>query len=178
METDEPVLRVRDLMQRDVISVTPETPILDIYRLFIEEEIHGAPVVDDSATVRGVITTLDLLRVTREELEPGAAATATEYFREDLPYPVSAWMHLPGDVQDRMANVCAKDAMSREIVKVGPDTTVEEVAHIMLDQRIHRVLVVENGALVGLITTFDALRAIGRQSRTRAFPVRATGYSR
>jgi predicted transcriptional regulator len=36
METDEPVLRVRDLMQRDVISVTPETPILDVYRLFIE----------------------------------------------------------------------------------------------------------------------------------------------
>jgi CBS domain-containing protein len=178
METDEPVLRVRDLMQRDVISVTPETPILDVYRLFIEEEIHGAPVVDEDAIVRGVITTLDLLRVTRDELEPGAAATATEYFRDDLPYPVSGWMHLPGDVQDRMASVCAKDAMSREIVKVGPDTTVEEVAHIMLEQRIHRVLVVDAGALVGLITTFDALRAIGRQTRPKAYPMRETGYSR
>jgi len=177
METDEPILRARDLMQRDVISVSPDTPILDVYRLFVEEEIHGAPVVDDDQVVRGVITTLDLLRVTRDELEPGAALSGSEYFRDDLPYSAADWMHLPGDLQDRMAKVVARDAMSREVVSVAPELPIEEVAQIMLAQRIHRVLVVGDGVLAGVLTTFDALRAVGRPTRPVANP-RHTGYAR
>ena len=45
METDAPIVRARDLMQRDIITVSPDMPILDVYRLFVEEEIHGAPAV-------------------------------------------------------------------------------------------------------------------------------------
>ena len=39
---------VRDLMERDVLTVSPETSVFDIQRMFVEEEIHGAPVVDDN----------------------------------------------------------------------------------------------------------------------------------
>src|ERR1044071_9436351 len=37
----------RDLMQRDIITVTPETPILDVHGLFVEEELHGAAEAGD-----------------------------------------------------------------------------------------------------------------------------------
>jgi CBS domain-containing protein len=67
--------------------------------------------------------------------------------------------------------------MSREVVSVGPDMPIEEVAQIMLAQRIHRVLVIGDGALVGVLTTFDALRAVGRTPRPVAIP-RHTGYAR
>lgn len=66
-----------DLMARDVVTVSPETPILDVHRLFVEEEIHGAPVVDEDGVVRGVISTLDLLRIVRDEAEPDTASTDT-----------------------------------------------------------------------------------------------------
>ena len=69
-----------DLMQRNVITLTPETPILDIHRMFVEEEIHGAPVVDEDGIVQGIVSTLDLLRVIRDELEPGAGLIETTYF--------------------------------------------------------------------------------------------------
>jgi CBS domain-containing protein len=82
---NKPIIRASDLMERDVITITPETRILDIHRLFVEEEIHGAPVVGEDGLVQGVISTLDLLRVVRDELEPGAGSTATTYFREELP---------------------------------------------------------------------------------------------
>jgi CBS domain-containing protein len=176
MESDEPILRARDLMEHDVVTVTPETRLLDVHRLFVEEEIHGAPVVGEDTIVRGVVSTLDLLRVVREELEPGAGATVPTYFRDELPYSGPDWLRMPEDFQDRMQELTAADAMTREIVAVGPNATVEDVARMMLDHRVHRVLVLEAGALLGMISAFDLSRALTRVHA--AGLTRRTGYSR
>jgi CBS domain-containing protein len=126
--------RASDVMQRDVITLAPETPILDVYRMFVEEEIHGAPVVDESGAVRGVVSTLDLLRFGSEE----------------------AYV-----ARDSSGQLTADDAATRELVTVGPDATVEEVARTMLAQHVHRVLVVDKDReLLGVISTFDLLRIV------------------
>jgi CBS domain-containing protein len=122
-------LRARDFMQTDVLTVSPETSILDIHRMFVEEEIHGAPVVDDDGIVRGVLSSLDLLRAASEDSD---------------------------------AEVTAADLMTREVVAVSPDLPVAEVAQTMRQQHVHRVLVIENRELLGVLTTFDLLRAFGR----------------
>jgi CBS domain-containing protein len=146
--------RARDLMERDVIAISPETEILDINRLFVEEEIHGAPVVDDDGIVRGVVSTLDLLRVVRDQLEAVLA--------------------------DRDQQATASEAMTRELVTVKPDTPVEELARTMLDQHVHRVLVTEDGVLQGVVTTFDLLRVLVGLPKPQAETprARATGYHR
>jgi CBS domain-containing protein len=131
-------LRARDLMQTDVLTVSPETSLLDMHRMFIEEEIHGAPVVDDDGSVRGVISSLDLLR-------PGA----------------------DGDAPERLT---ASDIMTRELVAVSPNTPIAEVAETMREQHVHRVLVIEGRELLGVLTTFDLLRAFARDGRK---PVRS-----
>lgn len=168
-------LRARDLMERSLITVTPETPILDIHRLLVEETIHGVPVVGEDGIVHGVVSSLDLLRVVRDELEPGAGGTSTTYFRDQLPYSSPDWLRMPDDFQDRMQNLTAADAMTRELVMVGPDATVEEVARTMLEHHVHRLLVGEERSLEGLITTFDLLRVLVHKQPEL---VRHTGYSR
>jgi CBS domain-containing protein len=180
MDADRQILRARNLMQRDVIVVTPDTPILDVYRLFVEEEIHGAPVVDeDTDVVQGVISTLDLLRVVREELEPGAGATSSNYFRDELPYSGPDWSRIPDDLQDRVSNLTARDAMSRGVIMVDPDATVGEVASTMLSQRIHRVFVGRQRQLEGVLTTFDLMRVVSEQPEpVVASSVEHTGYAR
>ena len=131
--------RAADVMQRDVITISPETPILDVYRMFVEEEIHGAPVVDDSGAVRGVVSTLDLLRLGNEE----------------------AYV-----ARDSTGQLTAEDAATRELVTVSPDATVEEVARTMLAQHVHRVLVVDKEReLLGVISTFDLLRIVAKVER-------------
>jgi CBS domain-containing protein len=140
-----PDLIARDVMQSDILTVTPETPVLDIHRMFVEEEIHGAPVVDDDGTVCGVVSSLDLLRIVRDELEPSAG--------EDEP--------------------TARDAMSRELVSVPSSATISEIANVMRSQRIHRVLVIDNKELLGVITTFDLLQALISQAPL----AQRTGYS-
>lgn len=162
MEADEPIVRARDLMERAVITVTPETRLLDVHRLFVEEEIHGAPVVGEDTLVRGVVSTLDLLRLVRDEFEPGAGATATTYFRDELPYSGPDWLRMPEDFQDRMQDLTVADAMSRELVTVGPDASVDEIARTMLEHHVHRVLVCEDRVLLGVVSTFDLIRVLTR----------------
>ena len=139
-------------MQREVIDVSPDTDLLDIHRLFVEEEIHGAPVVDEDGTVRGVVSTLDLLRVVREELEP---------------------------ILERRSELTAGDAMTRELVTVGLDATIEEIARTMLEQHVHRVLVTDGATLQGVITPFDLLRVlVGKRPALDPALAHATGYHR
>jgi len=153
-------MRARDLMQPDIISVTPETPLLEVHRLFTEEEINGAPVVDEDGTLVGVISSMDLLRAVLDEYETGAAGTSSTYFREQLPYSGPDWLRVPEDFQDRMKDLTAERVMVREVVKVAPSASLAEVAQIMRTQRIHRVLVVDEDELVGILTTFDLIRVL------------------
>ena len=128
-----------DVMQKDVITIAPETPILDVYRMFVEEEIHGAPVVDESGSVRGIVSTMDLLRLGNEEA----------YSARDSSGPLTA-----------------EDCATRELVSVSPETSVEEVARTMLAQRIHRVLVIDSKReLLGVISSFDLLRIVAALDR-------------
>jgi CBS domain-containing protein len=165
-----PIVRAADVMERDVISVTPDTRILDVHRLFVEEEIHGAPVVGDDGVIRGVISAMDLLRIVRDELEPGAGATSSAYFRDQLPYSSPDWQRPPEDFQDRLQDLTAADAMTKEIVMAPPDTPVAELAKTMLDQRIHRVLIGEDRVLEGVVTSFDLLRVLAARPARRATP--------
>ena len=72
----------RDVMQTQVISLAPNDPLSNVLRLFFEEEIHGAPVLDDSGCVLGIITSMDLLRAASDEHQTARGDPA--YFRELL----------------------------------------------------------------------------------------------
>lgn len=172
------IIRASDLMERDVITVTPATRILDLHRLFVEEEIHGAPVVEEDGVVRGVVSALDLLRVVRDELEPGAGSTSTRYFRDEPPYSGPDGTELPEDLGGRVDDLTAADAMTRELVVVRPDATIDEVARTMLEHRVHRVLVCEGETLQGVLTTFDLMRVLSQAAPPLTGATRYTGYRR
>lgn len=149
----------RDVMTRDMIVVGPDTALLDIHRLFVEEEIHGAPVVDEEDQVLGVISTLDLLRATQEEADASGESRST-YFSDGVSAAGVDWTELSEDPDERVKNLTASDIMTKEIVRVSPEATLREVARTMMTQHVHRVLVVAQGNLVGVITTFDLLRVL------------------
>jgi CBS domain-containing protein len=144
-------------MQRDPIAVSAQTPLADVHRLFLAEEIHGAPVIDDDGTVLGVLSSMDLIRATLDGHEPDGAPPVSAYFRDDVARDRAP---APSDLADHLVHVTAVDVASPEIVRVGPDTPIADVARIMREQRIHRVLVAEDGVLLGILTTFDLLRLV------------------
>lgn len=160
-------------MIRDMIVVSPDTPLIDIHRLFVEEEIHGAPVVNEQDQVVGVVSTLDLLRAIQEQAEDVAGSST--YYQDGLPSLGVDWTELAGDSEERVKNLTASDVMTRELVRVSPEASLAEVARTMLKQHVHRVLVVAQGNLVGVITTYDLLRVLaGQVPETRE----RTGFAR
>jgi CBS domain-containing protein len=152
-------------MQTSVLTVAPETPLADVQRLFVEEGIGGAPVVDERGVVLGVITAADLLRAVDEERDTALAEPL--YFRETLEFSSPDWTHRLEDFQDRLRELRASDAMTEGIVSVSPDAPVSEVARRMREHRVHRVLVVKDASLVGIVSTFDLVALLERQGPER-----------
>lgn len=147
-----------DVMETELLSVAPETPLIDVQRLFFEEEIHGAPVVDEKGALVGIITSGDLLRAVAEEHDAGAAQT--EYLRDMVEFSAPDWVNRTGDFQDRLETLQAVDYMTADPMTVPPGTPVSEIARIMGRDRIHRVLVAEGDRLVGLVTSYDLVRLL------------------
>jgi CBS domain-containing protein len=143
----------RDVMQTYLISVNPETPLLEVHRLFVDEEINGAPVVDEAGRLLGVISSVDLLRAVEEEHD--AASTESSYLRDFLEFSGPDWQEGSNDFKDRLGERTVGDAMTRGGITVSPETLVPEVAATLRKHRIHRVFVVDGEQLCGVISTFD-----------------------
>ena len=146
-------MTARDIMETRVVTVSPDLPLLDAHRLFSEREIHGAPVVSDDGVLLGVISSSDLLRAVSEEHSTGRVDSY--YLREFVEYSGPDWANIPEDFQDRLREVRVSDVMTPEVVWVAPDADVSEVACTLCEQLVHRVLVLDDGRLAGLISTFD-----------------------
>jgi len=133
---------VEDVMQREVIAVSPKTTLPEALGLVQKRGIRHVPVVADGELV-GIVSDRDLKRV--------MASPATTLERHELGYLLS--------------KLALADFMTRGVVTVGPRHPVEEAARIMLKERISALPVVEAGRLVGILTETDVLglfvRAMG-----------------
>lgn len=151
----------RDVMEIGVVTIDPGASLLDAYRLFVEEEISGAPVVDEDGRVLGVISAHDLLRATEEERD--TAVVQTSYFRDLAEFSGPDWGGVVEDFQDRLAERTVADAMTRGAIAVAPDATIPEVARTLRQHRVHRVLVAEDERVLGLISSFDLVALLEKE---------------
>jgi CBS domain-containing protein len=152
----------RDVMQRDVITIEAAASLLDAHRLFVKQEISGAPVVDEDGRVVGVLSARDLLRAL-DEARDGEEVEAL-YFRDATEFSGSDWDAMPEDYHDRLAARTVSELMSPDVISVSPDAGIAEVARTLRANRVHRVLVATNDAFVGLISTFDLLALLEKDA--------------
>jgi CBS domain-containing protein len=151
----------REIMETHVMSVSPESSLVDVQKLFVEEEIHGAPVVDGDNAIVGVITSADILRAVSEQ--HSSSGTTAAYLREVVEYSSADAGRFSEELDERLGGLCVEDHMTRAPVCVSPDATIPEIARIIGRDRTHRVLVVEGDHLVGLISTFDLVRLLEKE---------------
>lgn len=146
-------LTARSIMQTHVVSVSPQDPLSSVHRLFFEENINGAPVVDEQEFVVGVITSKDLLRAAADEHD--SARGDPGYFRELLEFSGPDWETAPEGYLARLRERTVEEYMTEDAISVSPDAGIPEVARTLRSHGVHRVLVVDAGRLVGIISTFD-----------------------
>jgi CBS-domain-containing membrane protein/PII-like signaling protein len=142
--------RVDEVMTRDVVSVHPDTPLGEVVRQLLDRDFRALPVVDAEQRLVGIITNRDLVErgglSARVELLGALAGSALE--RE---LAASGIRGRP-----------AADVMTTEVTNVRPDEALERAAHMMAEQRIKRLPVVDYaGRLVGILSRVDVLRTMG-----------------
>jgi CBS domain-containing protein len=100
-----------------------------------------------------MITSTDILRAATEAEE--AAPSEPGYFHDDVDYPTGLLPLAPEEFQERLQDITVGDFMTEGVVHVAPSTPISELARTIRENKIHRLLVVENGALRGIVSTFD-----------------------
>ncbi len=145
-------------MTESVVSVSPESSLLNVLRVFVQEDIHGAPVVDEAGEFVGVISTSDLLRAEVDEHD--TARSAPDYMRDLLEFSAPDSSPSLADFQDRLAQQTVAEVMTNALVGVATDAPLEEIANCLHRNQIHRVWVIEDGRVCGVISALDLMPAI------------------
>lgn len=143
-------MKVRDVMTRKVISVPADTPAMAVARLLADRGISAVPVTDSWGMLLGIVSEADLIRrlSTSDAPEPGFLR-ALFYNREQAAARYAA-----------VHGATADDIMTRDVVTVTEEVTVEHAAHLLETHNVRRLPVVQDGVLVGIISRADLLRAL------------------
>lgn len=145
-------------MQTDLVCVRPDMPLFELEEVLLRERVGGVPVVDGGSVV-GVVSRSDVLRTI--ELERSRVESTSAFYLE----PFDADERTERD-EDRVTEALAarlkelrvEDAMVRDLIHVAPGESLQKVAQTMLERRVHRLLVMEAGQLLGIVSTLDLVR--------------------
>lgn len=188
------MLRLQDIMTRDVVTVSPELSIRDAMALLSTRHLSGAPVRAGDKIV-GVVSLTDLAEFAAAE--PPVPADRPYQTEEEWEAPeewvegeespatffADMWQDAGADVSERFNEPASpewdvleehtvSEAMNRTICSLPPDAFVDRAAEYMRSAGVHRVLVMDGDKLVGLVSTKDIANAVAErklESRTYVF---------
>lgn len=141
------------IMETSVISVTPETKITEAVKLFLEHHINGVPVLDDQGMLRGILCQSDLIFQQKKISMPPVFSMLDSFI------PLSSSRQLENEIK-KISAITVEQAMVENPVTAEPQTPVEEIASMMVENRFHTIPVVDNGKLVGIIGQEDILKRL------------------
>jgi CBS domain-containing protein len=149
------MLKAKDIMTKDIITVKPATTIEDLARILIKHQISGTPVVDEDGNLIGIVTENDLISKNKKLHIP----TILRLFDAFIPLGTS---RLEEEIK-RMAAFTVGDICTRDVVTCDEDMSIEDVATMMTEKKIHLLPVLKDRRLVGIIGKKDLIKGISGQ---------------
>ena len=147
------MIKVKDIMTREVKSVSPETEITQAAKLLLSERINGVPVVNRAGELVGILCQSDLIAQQKNIPIPSLFTLLDGYI------PLSFLNRLDREVE-KIAATKVDNAMTPNPITVNPDTGIEKVAALMVEKNYHTLPVVDGGKLVGIVGKEDVLRTL------------------
>lgn len=131
---------ISQIMSKELVTLTPDQSLYEAERLFKKHHIRHIPVVEGDKLI-GIVSYSDLLRISFADMTDGEEeVTSVVYDMYTIP-----------------------QIMAKTPLTVTADTSIKEVAEILAKQSFHSIPVVENGKLVGLVTTTDLIKYLLEQ---------------
>lgn len=152
-------MKVKDIMTSKVIVLRPDMGIVDAAKVLMDNNINGAPVLDNKGILVGILCRDDLISQQKNLPLP------SYFIMLDGVIPLIS----PKHIEKEMAKITATNvehAMTTKPVTVTPDTDIDVVASLMVDKKIHTIPVIDsNGSLVGIVGKEDILKTLIPKNR-------------
>lgn len=149
---------IEDLMTRDVVTVTPTTPLKEVARILIEHGVSALPVVEGDEVV-GVVSETDI--VAKERGAPREGANVLERF-----------LGRPDPAAERLTARIAGDAMTAPPITIESTRPPSAAAATMIEHGVNSLPVLKRGELVGIVSRADLVRAFARPDEEIAREIR------
>ncbi len=151
----------QDIMQEDVVRLHTLTPIERAIELLEEYQISGAPVVDEAEELVGVLSMSDVLHRDRSVQRDGGEERYG-YYRFNPLSDRDEFFSREDYELESLGRELVADWMTPKVVAVEPEASLKQVCHLMDEEKVHRVLVVVDKRVVGLISSLDIVRWVSR----------------
>jgi CBS domain-containing protein len=148
-------LSVKELMTPNPFVLQEGQDLSHAWKLFSENKISGAPVVDEKGILVGVLSQADLLRFA---FDNHFADFPQSSFCISLPFQEGALINPP---IDRLSRISVDEAMHQGAVAVTTNDSLSLAAECMRTNKIHRVVVVDDQSsrrVVGILSALDLLK--------------------
>lgn len=147
------MLKVKDIMTKEVVSVTKETTVMELAGIFAQRHISSLPVLDQNGELIGMVTETDLVEQDKNLHIPTVISIFdwVIYLESDKKFEKEL---------KKMTGRTVGDIYSNEVVTVSPDTSISDVADMLSSRKITALPVVEGKKLVGIISRIDLIRSM------------------
>ncbi|MCB2149523.1 MAG: CBS domain-containing protein [Deltaproteobacteria bacterium] len=146
-------MQVKEIMTKNPVTVTLDTEIVKAAEILLDRRINGMPVVDDTGKLVGILCQSDIIAQQKKLPVPSLFSFLDGYIS------LSSMKGFEKAVR-KIAATTVSDAMTPNPVTVGPDSSIETVAALMVDHNLHTLPVLEKGMLVGVVGKEDILRTL------------------
>jgi len=147
------MLKAKDIMTKDVITVQNETSVTDLAKLLTDNNISGVPVLSASNELTAVVTESDLIDQSKKLHIPTVITILDSVFYLENPDKMESDMK-------KMTGTKVADICSGPVTTISPDTPLDEIATIMAEKNIHTLPVVDGPKLVGVIGKKDIIKTL------------------
>ncbi|MBI5222679.1 MAG: CBS domain-containing protein [Candidatus Magasanikbacteria bacterium] len=142
---------VKDVMYTDVVCLKTDMNFLEAAALFLKNKISGAPVLDESGKLVGVLSEKDLFRA----LYPSYKS----FYQNPTPFLNERGLE---ESAEEAKDKTIEEVMTRRVITTTPDTHILKVGGLMVATGIHRVPVIDNGKIIGMVSRGTIYRAVMR----------------
>ena len=159
------MMQVKDIMERNLIVLKPEMTLREAAKILSENDISGAPVVDQEGKLVGILMVSDIIKEIKGKIESlGLAIPFTPFDLFDF-YTVNMPMESENDIMRDVAEMKVGDVMRKKVHYVRDNDDIETAIEILGKKDISRVPVVDKeGRVIGIITRSDILRLLANNS--------------
>jgi CBS domain-containing protein len=147
------MLYAKDIMSAEVITAHPGMTVAELARLLVEHRISGVPVVGDDGALVGIVTENDLISRNKRLHIPTVLRLFDAYIMLDSPGAMEKEFK-------KMAGVTVGEICTRDVMTITESSTVEEIATIMSERKVHLLPVLSSGKLVGIVGKADLIKAM------------------